>query len=78
MHQNITLLGMLGSPPDCTNNDTTSVWPSFDAKINGVSQSLTKQKKMYEIANKHINHEKELPYYQCWDLLQPVLIGIQF
>ena len=33
---------------------------------------------MYEIANKHINHEKELPYYQCWDLLQPVLIGIQF
>lgn len=38
---------------------------------------------MYEIAkiinlNKYINHEKELPYYQNWDFLQPVLIGILF
>ena len=38
---------------------------------------------MYEIAkiinlNKYINHEKELPYYQNWDFLQPVLIEILF
>ena len=34
--------------------------------------------KLEILLDEYINHEKELPYYQHWDLLQPVLIGILF